>query len=86
MRKIVGAAVAAALCWTGTANAQGTTRLTLAEAVRLAAGTAPAVEAAGYRVAGAEARAHETRANLLPTLDVAAAYFNRSATLASTGF
>jgi outer membrane protein TolC len=61
-------------------------RLTLADAVREAAGTAPAVEAAGYRVAGAEARANETRAGLLPSLSLAAGYFNRSATLASTGF
>ncbi|MGA2383245.1 MAG: TolC family protein [Gemmatimonadales bacterium] len=68
------------------AAAPGATRLTLAEAVRMASGIAPAVEAAGYRVAGAEARANETRAGLLPSLSLSAAYFNRSATLASTGF
>ena len=66
--------------------APAATRLTLAEAVRLATGAAPAVEAAGYRVAGAEARANETRAGLLPSLSLSAGYFNRSATLASTGF
>ncbi len=61
-------------------------RLTLADAVRLAAETAPAVEAAGYRVDEAQARVAESRADLLPSLSATAAYFNRSATLASTGF
>ena len=68
------------------ATAPAATRLTLAEATRMAAGVGPAVEAAGYRVAGAEARAHQTRAGLLPSLSLSAGYFNRSATLASTGF
>lgn len=89
MHRIVGTAVAAALCWSVAMKAQSlptATRLTLADAVRMAAGTSPAVEAAGYRVAGAEARAHETRAGLLPSLSLSAGYFNRSATLASTGF
>jgi len=89
MLRSVGAAVAAALCWSAAASAQtapaGTT-LTLADAVRLAAGTSPAVEAAGYRVAGSAARANQTRAGLLPSLSLSAGYFNRSATLASTGF
>ncbi len=89
MHRLIGAAVAAALCWSGAARAQNDpaeTRLTLADAVRLAAGAAPAVEAAGFRLAGAEARANQTRAGLLPSLSLSAAYFNRSATLASTGF
>ncbi len=66
--------------------AAGTRRLTLAEAVQLAVTTAPAVEAAGYRVDEAEARVGQSRADLLPSIDASAAYFNRSATLASTGF
>jgi outer membrane protein len=73
----------------GRAVAQGTPsgrRLTLAEAVGLAAASAPSVEAAGYRVDEAQARAHETRADLLPALTATAGYVNRSATLASTGF
>ena len=116
MHRVVGTAVAAALCWSvaleaqdapvggpgrdgvgmraarampnaeGEAAAPAATRLTLADAARMAAGVAPAVEAAGYRVAGAEARAHQTRASLLPSLSLSAGYFNRSATLASTGF
>jgi outer membrane protein len=89
MNRLVGPVVVAALCWGVGGNAQtapGATRLSLAEAVRAAAGTAPAVEAAGYRVAGAEARANQTRAGLLPSLSLSAGYFNRSATLASTGF
>jgi outer membrane protein TolC len=61
-------------------------RLTLAEAVALAARTAPGVEAAGYRVDEASARVRETRADLLPALTATAGYVNRSATLASTGF
>ena len=86
MPKILIPVVVATSCWGGALNAQGPARLTLADAVRDAAGTAPAVEAAGYRIQGAEARAHQTRANLLPSLSLSAAYFNRSATLASTGF
>jgi len=61
-------------------------RLTLADAVYLAAQAAPAVEAATYRVDEAEARVRETRADLLPAVTATAGYVNRSATLASTGF
>ncbi len=89
MSRTVWTAVVAGLCWSSTGRAQtvpAPLRLTLADAIRLAAGVAPAVEEAGFRVAGAEARAHETRAGLLPSLSLSAAYFNRSATLASTGF
>lgn len=89
MHRIWVAAVAAVVGWSAAGNAQNApaaTRLTLAEAARMAAGVAPAVEAASFRVAGTEARAHQTRAALLPSLSLTAAYFNRSATLASTGF
>jgi len=61
-------------------------RLTLADAVGLAAQAAPAVEAASYRVDQASARVRETRADLLPSLTASAGYVGRSATLASTGF
>lgn len=77
------------VCGVGGAVAQATLparRLTLAEAVRLAAASAPAVEAAGYRVDAAEARVRESRADLLPSLTATAGWVNRSATLASTGF
>ncbi len=80
---------AAALGWAGAAQGQaasGVRRLTLADAARAAAGAAPAVLSAGYRVDEAAARSRQTRAGLLPSLSVSAGYFNRSATLASTGF
>ena len=89
MNRIVVAAVSAVVGWSVAAPAQtapSAPRLTLAEAARMAAGVAPSVEAAGYRVAGAEAKANQTRAGLLPSLSLSAGYFNRSATLASTGF
>jgi outer membrane protein len=90
MRSAVWLMAGAWVCaGTGTAAAQaagGERRLTLAEAVALAAEAAPAVEAAGYRVEGAAARVRETRADLLPALTASAGYVNRSATLASTGF
>ena len=81
-----GDGAARSLPGAGTHAAMPAGSLTLADAVRLAAGTSPAVEAAGYRVAGTEAKARQTRAGLLPSLSLSAAYFNRSATLASTGF
>lgn len=88
MRSAVAGAACAAF-WSVAAVAQtapAARRLTLAEAVRQAAESAPAVEAGGYRVEEAEARMRQTRASLLPSLSLAAGYFNRSATLASTGF
>jgi outer membrane protein len=81
---------AAALCCgpsLGSAQTAGAgRRLTLAEAVQLAARSAPTVATASYRVEEAQARARQTRATLLPSLTGTAGWFNRSSTLASTGF
>lgn len=61
-------------------------RLTLAGAVEQATQDAPGVRTAGYRVDAARARVGEARSRLLPDVSVSGAWFNRSATLASTGF
>ncbi len=89
MRSVAVILMAGALCWSARGAAQSAPaprRLTLADATSLAAQAAPAVEVAGYRVAEAQARARQARADLLPSLSLSAGYFNRSATLASTGF
>jgi outer membrane protein TolC len=90
MRSAAWLVVGAWLCaGAGPAAAQASgagRRLSLADAVGLATESAPAVQAAGYRVEGAAARVRETRADLLPALTATAGYVNRSATLASTGF
>jgi outer membrane protein TolC len=83
---LVGAWVCAGAGRAAAQAAPSERRLTLADAVGLAAQSAPAVEAANYRVDEAAARVRETRADLLPTLTATAGYVNRSATLASTGF
>ncbi len=67
-------------------TATGPQRLTLAGAVQQATQDAPGVQTAGYRVDAARARVGEARSSLLPNLSVAGAWYNRSATLASTGF
>src|SRR5712692_3568795 len=53
-------------------------RLTFADAVRRAAGTAPAVELAGLRTDEAHARVGQARAALLPTLAASAGWVNRN--------
>jgi len=83
---VLGAWVCAGADSAAAQAASSERRLTLADAVGLAAQSAPAVEAATYRMDEAAARVRETRADLLPTLTATAGYVNRSATLASTGF
>jgi outer membrane protein len=87
-RPVLALAAAGLVSAAGLARAQSDPprRLTLGQAVQLAAGTAPPVEVATSRVDAAQARARQTRAGLLPTLSGTAGYLNRSATLASTGF
>ena len=53
-------------------------RLTFAEAVHRAAGSAPAVELAGLRTDEAQARVGQARAALLPNLGVSAGWVNRT--------
>jgi len=79
-------AAGAALLAPSRGAAQAPQPLTLAGAVRLATQQAPGVQTAGYRIDESRARAGEARAQLLPSLSVAGAWYNRSATLASTGF
>ena len=79
-------AAGAALLAPSHGAAQAPQPLTLAGAVRLATQQAPGVQTAGYRIDESRARAGEARAELLPSLSVAGAWYNRSATLASTGF
>ncbi len=67
-------------------NASGPRSLSLAQAVQEATQNAPGVQLAGYQVDMARSRAGQTRADLLPSVSASAAWFNRSATLASTGF
>ena len=87
MRSLWGLLVAATLVAPARGTAQGAPQpLTLAGAVRLATEQAPGVQAAGLRIDESRARAGEARADLLPSLSVAGAWYNRSATLASTGF
>jgi len=52
-------------------------RLSFADAVRRAAGTAPVVELAGLRSDEAQARVRQARAALLPSLTASAAWLNR---------
>jgi len=52
-------------------------RLSFAEAVRRAAGTAPAVELAGLRTDEASARVRQARGTFLPSLSFAAGWLNR---------
>ena len=62
---------------TGPLGAQAPVRLSFAEAVRRAAGTAPAVELAGLRTDEASARVRQARGAFLPSLSVAAGWLNR---------
>lgn len=59
------------------AAAQTPLRLSFAEAVRRAAGQAPAVELAGLRTDEAEARVRQARGALLPSLSFASGWVNR---------
>ena len=58
-------------------GAQAPVRLSFAEAVRRAAGNAPAVELAGLRTDAATARVRQTRGALLPSLSFATGWLNR---------
>ncbi|HEV2147678.1 MAG TPA: TolC family protein, partial [Longimicrobiaceae bacterium] len=60
-------------------------RITLAEAVALAADTAPAVRLAELEVRRAGARATQARSDLLPTLTANAGVLNRSYNWAGLG-
>ena len=62
---------------TGPLGAQAPVRLSFAEAVRRAAGTAPAVELAGLRTDEASARVRQARGTFLPSLSFAAGWLNR---------
>jgi len=61
-------------------------RLSFAEAVSRAAGTAPAVELAGLRTAEADGQLREARGALLPSLAVGGDWVNRSYSSKSFGF
>src|SRR5882762_8851186 len=52
-------------------------RLSFADVVSRAAGTAPAVELAGLRLNEADARVRQARSALLPSLAVSGAWVNR---------
>lgn len=72
-------ALVAALCAAPLAGqAPAPLRLTFGAAVQRAAGTAPAVELAGLRADEASARVRQARSALLPSLDAAAFWLNRS--------
>jgi outer membrane protein len=58
-------------------TAQAPVRLSFADAVRRAAGEAPTVELATLRTDEADARVHQARAALLPSLSLGAAWVNR---------
>jgi outer membrane protein TolC len=59
------------------AQASAPVRLSFAEAVRRAAGTAPAVELAGLRTDEASARVRQARGTFLPSVSFAAGWLNR---------
>ena len=69
--------VALAVVSGAAAQAPAPLRLSFAEAVRRAAGTAPVVELAGLRSDEAQARVRQARATLLPNLTATAAWVNR---------
>ena len=80
---------AALLTVAGSAAAQspsGDLRLTFADAILRAGGTAPPVELAGLRNREAEARVREARSPLLPDLAGTAAWQNRTFNKNSLGF
>src|SRR6266513_1747759 len=60
------------------APAPAPVRLSFAEAVRRAAGTAPVVELAGLRTDEARARVRQARSALLPNLTASAGWLNRT--------
>src|SRR2546426_3592400 len=59
------------------AQAPAPLRLSFAEAVRRAAGTAPVVELAGLRMSEADARVRQARGAFLPSLALSGAWVNR---------
>ncbi len=81
--------IVAALAWLGAAplGAQAPTpvRLSFADAVRRAAGTAPVVELATLRTDEAQARVQQTRSALLPGFTVGAGWVNRTFNSRSLG-
>src|SRR5260370_6990202 len=81
--------IVAALAWLGAAplGAQAPTpvRLSFADAVRRAAGTAPVVELATLRTDEAQARVQQTRSALLPGFSVGAGWVNRTFNSRSLG-
>lgn len=79
--------VAFAGLW-GTARAQGTEplRLSFADAVSRAAGTAPAVTLAGLRADEARARIRQTRATLLPDLSATGSWASQTLNPQAFGF
>jgi outer membrane protein len=66
-------------------GAQAPVRLSFAEAVSRAAGTAPVVEIAGLETSAADARVRQARSALLPSLSVGGAWVNRSFNSKSLG-
>jgi outer membrane protein len=72
----------------GTARAQGTEplRLSFADAVSRAAGTAPAVTLAGLRADEARARIRQTRATLLPDLSATGSWASQTLNPQAFGF
>jgi outer membrane protein TolC len=79
----------AVLAWFGAAplaaQAPATVRLSFADAVRRAAGTAPVVELATLRTDEAQARVQQTRSALLPGFSVGAGWVNRNFNSRSLG-
>ncbi len=83
------AVVAAALCalsLAAPAGAEPPTRLTLAQAVSIAAGSNPGVTLAQFRAQEATARVGQSRAALLPSLTAQATMVDRTYNLYSLGF
>lgn len=69
-----------------TATAQLPARLSIGDAARMAARNSAPAQGARIRVAEAQARVRQSRADLLPSLNASASQFRRTANTASFGF
>ncbi|HEY2953705.1 MAG TPA: TolC family protein [Candidatus Eisenbacteria bacterium] len=85
MTRLARIAAAVAVAAAASAPASGATRLSLADAVRIASGATPAVEIAGLETKAAESRRAEARGALLPSLSGTASAANRTFNKATIG-
>jgi outer membrane protein len=85
MRAVLGICVVASTAALSPLAGQGPVRLSFAEAVRRAAGEAPAVALATLRTDEATARVRQARAALLPSLGAAGVWVNRDFNSRSLG-